>query len=149
MSTVARVNASAIPPTTFLPKQPNPTFRSICMARAEPGGQTKATPIMQIADLVLYLMVKGGYDRSYRPNVALMKNNRLIDALLAPEERASLGMNTAASSAYITKARTSRAFANFRLALGANPGWVADRKISTFSTGSMSPAGDTQRRPPR
>lgn len=48
--------------------------------------------MMQIADLVLYPMAKGGYDPSYRPYAALMENKRLIDALLAPEERASMGI---------------------------------------------------------
>jgi hypothetical protein len=46
-------------------------FRKI--VRGEPRGRTKATPMMQIADLVLCPMPKGGYDPSYRPYVALME----------------------------------------------------------------------------
>lgn len=40
-------------------------FREI--VRGEPRGRTKATPMIQIADFVLYPMAKGGYDPSYRP----------------------------------------------------------------------------------
>lgn len=65
-------------------------FRDI--VRGEPRGRTKATPMIQIADLVLYPMAKGGYDPTYRPYVSLMENKRLIDALLDPNERASLGI---------------------------------------------------------
>ena len=65
-------------------------FRDI--VRGEPRGRTKVTPMIQIADLVLYPMAKGGYDPTYRPYVSLMENKRLIDALLDPNERASLGI---------------------------------------------------------
>lgn len=65
-------------------------FREI--VRGEPRGRTKATPMIQIADLVLYPMAKGGYDPSYRPYKVLLDNKRLIDAFLAPEDRANLGI---------------------------------------------------------
>ena len=58
----------------------------------EPRRKTKATPMMQIADLVLCPMAKGGYDPSYRPYQKLMANRKLIDALLDPEERVTLGI---------------------------------------------------------
>jgi Protein of unknown function (DUF3800) len=58
----------------------------------DPRRKTKATPMMQIADLVLYPMAKGGYDPSYRPYVKLRGKGKLIDSLLAIEELASLGI---------------------------------------------------------
>ncbi|TIQ60834.1 MAG: DUF3800 domain-containing protein, partial [Mesorhizobium sp.] len=65
-------------------------FRDI--VRGEPRGRTKATPMLQIADLYLYPMAKGGYDPSYRPYRALMDHKRLIDAHLPPEDLASCGI---------------------------------------------------------
>ncbi|WP_123147816.1 DUF3800 domain-containing protein [Mesorhizobium delmotii] len=62
------------------------------IVRGEPRGKTKATPMLQIADLYLYPMAKGGYDPSYRPYKALMEHKRLIDAHLPPEELASRGI---------------------------------------------------------
>ncbi|WP_292524673.1 hypothetical protein [Mesorhizobium sp.] len=62
------------------------------IVRGEPRGRTKATPMLQIADLYLYPMAKGGYDPSYRPYRALMGHKRLIDAHLPPEELASRGI---------------------------------------------------------
>jgi hypothetical protein len=60
--------------------------------RGEPRRKTKATPIMQIGDLVLYPMAKGGYDPSYRPYKKLMMHGKLIDALLKPEDRPMQGI---------------------------------------------------------
>jgi hypothetical protein len=65
-------------------------FRDIVLG--EPRRKTKATPMIQIADLVLYPMAKGGYDPGYRPYKKLMANGKLIDALLDPEERLTLGI---------------------------------------------------------
>ncbi len=65
-------------------------FRRIVMG--EPRRRTKDTPMIQVADLLLYPMAKGGYDPTYRAYVALMNAGKLIDALLQPEERASLGI---------------------------------------------------------
>jgi hypothetical protein len=62
------------------------------IVRGEPRGRTKATPMIQIADLYLYPMAKGGYDPSYRPYKTLMEHKRLIDALLPPEELAFRGI---------------------------------------------------------
>lgn len=65
-------------------------FRRIVMG--EPKRRTKSTPMIQIADLVLYPMAKGGYDPAYRAYVSLMEAGRLIDALLEPDARACLGI---------------------------------------------------------
>lgn len=65
-------------------------FRDI--VRGEPRRKTKATPMMQIADLALYPMAKGGYDPSYRPYKKLLAHGKLIDALLKPEERPMHGI---------------------------------------------------------
>lgn len=65
-------------------------FREI--VRGEPRRKTKATPMIQIADLVLYPMAKGGYDPSYRPYKKLMAHGKLIDAVLKPDDRPALGI---------------------------------------------------------
>jgi len=65
-------------------------FRDI--VRGEPRRKTKATPMMQIADLVLFAMAKGGYDPSYRPYKKLMAHGKLIDALLKPEDGPMYGI---------------------------------------------------------
>ena len=48
--------------------------------------------MVQIADLLLYPVAKGGYDPSYKPYVDLMKAGRLIDAHLSAENRPNLGI---------------------------------------------------------
>ncbi|MCJ9668987.1 DUF3800 domain-containing protein [Neorhizobium sp. SHOUNA12A] len=65
-------------------------FRRIVMGDTK--RRTKETPMIQIADLMLYPMAKAGYDPTYRPYVQLMKAGRLIDAQLEPEDRALLGI---------------------------------------------------------
>lgn len=58
----------------------------------EPERQTKKSPLLQIADLYLYPMVKGGYDKMYAPYRMLMEKNKLIDALLPDEEVENRGI---------------------------------------------------------
>lgn len=65
-------------------------FRALILG--EPRERTKKTPMIQIADLYLYPMAKGGYEPTYRPYQALMAAGRLIDATLAAEERPLLGI---------------------------------------------------------
>ncbi len=48
--------------------------------------------MIQLADIVLYPMVKGGYEPNYRPYRHLMENKKLIDAVLAPEDLPSCGI---------------------------------------------------------
>ncbi len=52
----------------------------------EPHRMTKESPLLQIADLVLYPMAKGGYDSDYRPYRKLKEAGKLIDCLVAEEE---------------------------------------------------------------
>lgn len=52
----------------------------------EPDRITKASGIVQIADLFLYAMTKGGYDEAYPPYKLLRANKRLIDDHLPPDE---------------------------------------------------------------
>lgn len=52
----------------------------------DPEFQTKKNPLLQLADLYLYPMVKGGYDRAYYPYVFLMEHKKLIDAVLSPDK---------------------------------------------------------------
>lgn len=65
-------------------------FRRV--VRGEPKRRTKKTPMIQLADLMLYPMAKGGYDPAYRPYVDLMAAGRLIDAQLRPQDRPLLGI---------------------------------------------------------
>lgn len=57
-----------------------------------PERRTKAVPLLQIADLMLYPMAKGGYDPSYRPYQSLRSGKKLVDDQLDHEECASLGI---------------------------------------------------------
>lgn len=58
----------------------------------EPKRRTKKTPMIQIADLVLYPMAKAGYEPSYRPFRDLMARGKVIDALVPESSRSSLGI---------------------------------------------------------
>lgn len=58
-------------------------YRDIILG--EPRRKTKRTPMIQIADLVLYPMAKGGYDHSYRPYKKLNEGGKLIDNQLPAE----------------------------------------------------------------
>ncbi|MBW9054422.1 DUF3800 domain-containing protein [Rhizobium mesosinicum] len=69
---------------------PPEEFRRIVMG--EPKRRTKKAPMLQIADLMLYPMAKGGYDPTYKPYVDLMQAGKLIDALLREEDRPNLGI---------------------------------------------------------
>jgi hypothetical protein len=62
------------------------------IVQGEPRRKTKATPMMQIADLVLYPMAKGGYDPSYRPYRKLLDHGKLIDSILKPEQLPMCGI---------------------------------------------------------
>ena len=52
----------------------------------EPRQKTKKMPLIQIADLVLYPMAKGGYDPQYRPYTKLKEGRKLIDCLLEEDK---------------------------------------------------------------
>ena len=65
-------------------------FKRIVMG--EPKRRSKKTPMIQVADLMLYPMAKGGYEPTYKPYVDLMAAGKLIDALLPPQDRPYLGI---------------------------------------------------------
>lgn len=65
-------------------------FQRVVMG--DPKRRTKKTPMIQIADLMLYPMAKGGYEPTYKPYVDLMAAGKLIDALLPPQDRPHLGI---------------------------------------------------------
>lgn len=69
--------------------QPN-DFRRIILGDAR--GLTKASVMLQIADLVLYPIVRGRYEPDYRPYQELSENKKILDALLPPEEVADQGV---------------------------------------------------------
>jgi hypothetical protein len=52
----------------------------------------KGSPLIQMADLYLYPMVKAGYQDGYPPYNQLYAANRVIDALLPDDARASCGI---------------------------------------------------------
>ena len=52
----------------------------------------KTSPIMQLADLYLFPMCMGGYNRGYRPYVDLKRDMLLIDCHLSDEELPSRGI---------------------------------------------------------
>ena len=52
----------------------------------------KSSPIMQIADLYLYPICKGGYDRNYLPYQTLCEHGKLIDQRLCSEDTLKLGI---------------------------------------------------------
>ena len=57
-----------------------------------PNFINKDNKAAQIADLVLYPIVKGGYDPTYPPYVKLAEAQKLIDASLDESERKSMGI---------------------------------------------------------
>lgn len=54
--------------------------------------RTKKSPLMQLADLYLYPMARGGYDADYLPYQTLRENKKLIDDLLIAEDIPHLGI---------------------------------------------------------
>jgi hypothetical protein len=52
----------------------------------------KTSRLIQIADLYLYPMRRGGYDLAYRPLDDLKANDKIIDCLLSPEDIVHLGV---------------------------------------------------------
>ena len=65
-------------------------FKEIVLG--EPRERTKKVPMLQIADLYLYPMAKGGYDADYRAYRALCENGKLADQLFSVAEVPSRGI---------------------------------------------------------
>ncbi|MEN9912895.1 MAG: hypothetical protein RLY66_303 [Candidatus Parcubacteria bacterium] len=65
-------------------------FRAVVLG--DPRRQMKKSPLIQIADLYLYPMIKGGYDKEYPPYKMLMKENKLIDTHLSNETITTCGI---------------------------------------------------------
>ena len=59
-------------------------YRNI--VQGEPRRLTKKSPLVQVADLVLYPIAKGGYDQTYGPYRRLNESNKLIDCHIPEEE---------------------------------------------------------------
>ena len=57
-----------------------------------PQRRTKKVPLIQLADLVLYPIAKGGYEPGYHPYRRLKEAGRLIDCLLPPDQVATRGI---------------------------------------------------------
>ena len=73
----------------YAPLKPE-DYRRIILG--EPRQRTKKTPMIQVADLVLYPMAKGGYDPKYRPYVKLAEAGKLIDYHLREGDIPFLGI---------------------------------------------------------
>lgn len=58
----------------------------------DPTRLTKKSPLIQIADLYLYPIVKAGYHDNYLPYDQLAQAGRIIDTLLEKDERPSRGV---------------------------------------------------------
>ena len=58
----------------------------------EPQRRTKNSPPIQIADLILYPMAKGGYDPDYYPYRKLKEAGKLIDCVVPKEDIPLLGI---------------------------------------------------------
>ncbi|MFZ2167509.1 MAG: DUF3800 domain-containing protein [Minisyncoccia bacterium] len=58
----------------------------------DPEFHKKKSPFLQIADLYLYPMVKGGYDQDYIPYTVLKNRGKLIDSLLDEKDIPNLGI---------------------------------------------------------
>lgn len=78
-------------------------FRSL--VQGDPNRITKAVPMVQFADLVLYALSKGGYAPDYAPFRALHDRKRILDALLSAEDLPQLGVKY--SCFETTKARVA------------------------------------------
>jgi Protein of unknown function (DUF3800) len=58
----------------------------------DPKRRTKETRLIQIADLMLYPMVKGKYDPAYRAYRQMLEAGKIIDGILNPDEVKNLGV---------------------------------------------------------
>lgn len=58
----------------------------------EPRERTKKVPMIQIADLILYPIAKGGYQPEYPPYKALIAENKLIDCLIDEKDISTSGI---------------------------------------------------------
>lgn len=54
--------------------------------------KAKSSPMVQLADLVLWPMCIGGYDKENRPYKSLHESGTLLDCKVSPDEVASLGI---------------------------------------------------------
>ena len=59
-------------------------YRRIVLGK--PQRRTKKTPLVQIADLILYPMAKGGHDPDFYPYQKLKEAGKLIDCLVPEDE---------------------------------------------------------------
>jgi len=65
-------------------------FQAIVLG--EPHRITKENPMAQVADLLLYPLIKGRYDPAYRPYCDLKAHGKLIDCVLSEGEAPMLGI---------------------------------------------------------
>lgn len=63
----------------------------------------KTSPMVQLADLMLYPLCKGAYDGSYRPYAALRDAGKLIEAHLAEDQRSVGGIKYSCFDGFTTQ----------------------------------------------
>jgi Protein of unknown function (DUF3800) len=80
-------------------------FQRLCLGK--PYRKTKETPMIQLADLVLFPMAKGGYAQTYRPYAQLKAAGKLIDCHLREEEIPTRGIKYSCFDAERQKAQPS------------------------------------------
>lgn len=56
------------------------------------GFKRKSSPMAQLADLYLYPICRGGYDRLYRPANVLIDHAKIVDCLLEDNELEQMGI---------------------------------------------------------
>ena len=78
----------------------------------EPRRKTKANPLLQIADLILYPIAKSGYNSEYPPYKELRKHNKIIDCVILPEDKPFMSVKYSCFDGedIKAKARQNRAF---------------------------------------
>ncbi|UVT20105.1 MAG: hypothetical protein H8K03_20390 [Nitrospira sp.] len=67
-----------------------PDFQRVILG--EPHRKTKLVPMLQIADLILYPIAKGGYETTYQSYFRLMEGGKLIDCALSNDQKALRGI---------------------------------------------------------
>lgn len=65
--------------------------------------KNKSSPIMQLADLYLYPICRGGYDPTYRPYAMLCENKKLIDQNIPVGSVPQLGIKYSCFDGALTK----------------------------------------------
>jgi hypothetical protein len=92
-------------------------FRAIDLGK--PNRVKKTVPMVQLADLVLYAMARGGYDPKYPPFRALHEHRRIVDAVIDAKEIPTSGVKY---SCFDTRKAQTEAHASDAACIAQTPG---------------------------